>query len=96
MIFGEVINLSHKRISVEVKSDEEVFNEIKKFVKDIKAGKKVKKKESIVFSTHKGLHSFLADSKRKKQAKALKKLLKISKKGKTLGIGTFNREEAYR
>ncbi|MDO8634537.1 MAG: hypothetical protein Q7K34_04570 [archaeon] len=94
--FTDVLELNAKKVFVEIKSDEEVFNEIKKFVKDVKAGKMVKKKESIVFSTPKDLASFLADSKRKKQTKALKRLLKISEEGRDLGVGTFKREEAYR
>lgn len=38
--------MKEKNILVELKSDKEVFDELKKVVKDMKAGKKVQKKES--------------------------------------------------
>ncbi|GEM_PF-2762507 len=48
-----------KNILVEIKSDKEVFEELRKTAKDIKAGKRAGKKESLVFSDLKQMRSFL-------------------------------------
>ncbi len=48
-----------KNILVEIKSDEEVFDELAKTVSSLKSGKQVKKKESLVFSNLKQMKSFL-------------------------------------
>lgn len=54
-----------KSILVEIKSDKEVFDDLRKTVKSIKEGKKVQKKESLVFSDIKQMRSFLTPEKLK-------------------------------
>src|SRR3989344_5330412 len=76
-----------KNVFVEIKSDEEVFDELKKTVKEIKEGKPVQKKESIVFSDLNQMRSFLTNERlrilhaiKEKNPKNLYQLAKITGK----------------
>jgi len=76
-----------KNVFVEIKSDEEVFDELKKAVKEIKEGKPVQKKESIVFSDLNQMRSFLTNERlrilhaiKEKNPKNLYQLAKITGK----------------